>query len=210
MTPLLAPHGFKYMRGKKQFKRKTAVGEDYITIFQNDHLHYEMNLLFQKRIDRLAHLEAGFKDQSDRYLKGDPKTQRAATVGFGRVRKQIVVINYDYFAVELVEMLALLQTDFVPMLDELNDLERLHQLFNAADREAAFRENYLTAFMRDPFSMNSQHTALAAAYLVGAANYEELLQGYLDGYAGHARAEKERDELRQFDAYLKTKPAADW
>jgi hypothetical protein len=177
LSPLLLNVGFKYLKAKKTFVRKTNIGVDEICICSYDYVHYEFDFHFKKRIDNVQKIITELNYENKFNASNKYKEQSTIWVCYSNImQNNIEAISYSKLKIELAKIYAFIQVKILPYFEKLNSLDFLNQTFNYPELD---KQNHFSYFAKDPYSMLFHSSGLVVAKMINDPNYSTLLTKYL-------------------------------
>jgi hypothetical protein len=195
----LEAYGFKYLKSKKAFKRTTTTGCDEIIIWFVDHVHYEVNFTFAKRVDKLQKIittvnyELGFNTISNY------KEHRAIWISYSNIiQNNIEIVSYLVLDKELPKVLELIKNEIIPYFDKLNNVDFVNQTLNYPQKD---EKNHFSFFSLNGFD-NALISGLIVARILDDPNYGDLINTHTTKYSQNIVLKKKAIKLYE---YLKHK-----
>lgn len=196
LSPILEKYGFKYLKSKKTYKRKTPTGVDEIYLNFYNYLHYELQIHFDKRIDAVQKIITQFNYENDYNTISDYK-QFHTVHGFYPEFDKIKVITKGYLQKKIKEAADYIEQIVIPSFENTNSIEGLNTVFNYPEQCATDPLNY---YSRNKIG-SYQIEAMVLAHLTHDQEiYDQVLKHFLK-----MDDEYEQEKTLKLDNFLKEK-----
>jgi len=194
----LETYGFKYLKSKKAFKRTTQTGCDEITMLFIDHVHYHVDFLFRKRIDKVQKIITAVNYENGFNSCSNYKEHYTIRVCYSNIvgGKNIEIVSYSVLEKHLPKVLALIENEIIPYFDKLNSIDVLHQTLNYPEKDLKNPFSYFT--IRGDYA----DTGLIIAKLLNDPNYDNLLNSHIKNNPQNIIL---KEKLTKLNEYLKQK-----
>lgn len=141
MAVILEKQGFKFLKSRKLFKRKTNNGVEEISLVFYDYVHYEIQFHIGKRIDEVQKIITKFEYEHG--YNSNPNYKDFSTVtGFYPEFDRMCISSYNNLKDQMTNWLYYLEVIVIPSLDQVDSVESLNEIFNYPDKHALNPLNY--------------------------------------------------------------------
>ena len=197
----LETYGFKYLKSKKAFKRTTQTGCDEITMLFFDYVHYHVDFLFQKRIDKVQKIITAVEYENGFNSCSNYKEHHTIWVCYRNIvgGEEIEIVSYSVLEKHLPKVLALIENEIIPYFDKLNSIDFLHQTLNYPEKDPKNPFSYFA--LKGTFDC-AIVTGLIIAKLLNEPNYENLLNTHIKNNPQNIIL---KEKLTKLNEYLKQK-----
>jgi hypothetical protein len=142
----LEKHGFKLLKSKKTFSRKTKSGVDEISINGIARNHFWFDFVLKKRIDEIQKIVTKFQYENGLNSINNFKVQHTTFVCYSNIKKSSVEAQtLSSFQKDLENVLVFIETEILPYFDKLESLDFLNDTLNYPEKD---EHNHFSYFSR--------------------------------------------------------------
>ena len=175
LTPL-SSQGFKLLKSKKCFSRKTKSGVDEISISMIARSHFLIDFIFKKRIDTLQKNITSFNFENGYSSISNYKVQHSTWVCYSNIySSKIEAIRLSSLKKDLEKLLLFIEAEILPYFEKMESLDFLNDTLNYPEKD---NNNHFSYFSRKGFEI-AILTGLICAKMLNDPNYTTLFNKYM-------------------------------
>jgi hypothetical protein len=171
----LKKYGFKLLKSKKTFSRKTESGVDEIQIHSIARNYFQFDFFFKKRIDDFQRIITAFNYANGFNTNSNFREQHTTWVCYSNIKKErIEAVTLPLFKKDLDTLLQFIENEIIPYFNKLENINFLNETLNEPDKD---KNNHFSYFSRQKFD-SALIDGLIVAKKLNLPNYQSLFDAH--------------------------------